>query len=100
MLKPEKNDIKVKIKFEMDELDLLQENTWQMAESFGLDTRIANLTGKREVGFYMWDLDCLEAVASDIKETEKNSPRSEKLYLKIKNAMDFIDNHRISKKHK
>jgi hypothetical protein len=33
MIKPGKNDIKVKIKFEMDELDLFQENTWQMAES-------------------------------------------------------------------
>ena len=51
----------------MDELNLLQENTWQMAESFGLDMRIANLTGKREVGFYMWYLECLEAVASNIK---------------------------------
>jgi hypothetical protein len=48
----------------------------------------------------MWDLDCLDAVVSDIKETEKNSPLSEKLYLKIKNAMDFIENHRISKKQK
>jgi hypothetical protein len=100
MIKPGKNDVKVNIKFELDELELLQENTWQMAESFGLDTRIASLTGKREVGFYMWDLDCLDAVVSDIKETEKNSPLSEKLYLKIKNAMDFIDNHRISKKQK
>ena len=100
MLKPGKNDIKVKIKFEPDELDLLQENTWQMAESFGLDTRIANLTGKREVGFYMWDLECLEAVAMDLKETEKNTQLSERLYMKIKNAMDYIDNHRISKKPK
>ena len=100
MIKPGKNDIKVKIKFEMDELDLLQENTWQMAESFGLDMRIANLTGKREVGFYMWDLECLEAVATDIKKTEKNTELSEKLYLKIKNAMDFIDNHRKLKSHK
>ena len=100
MIKPGKNDIKVKIKFELDELDLLQENTWQMAESFGLDMRIANLTGKREVGFYMWDLECLEAVVMNIKETEKNTQLSEELYLKIKNAMDFIDNYRISKYHR
>lgn len=90
MIKPGKNDIKVNIKFEIDELELLQENTWQMAESFGLDRRIDNLTGKREVGFYMWDLECLEMVVGDLK----NIQLTEKLYEKIKNAMDFIDNHR------
>lgn len=37
-----------------------------MAESFGLDNRIDNLTGKREVGFYSWDLDCLESVVADL----------------------------------
>ncbi len=46
-----KNNIKAEIKFEMDELELLQENTWQMAESFGLDRCIDNLKGKRKVGF-------------------------------------------------
>jgi hypothetical protein len=30
-----------------------------MSEAFGLDTRIGNLTGKRAVGFYSWDLECL-----------------------------------------
>ncbi len=93
MIKPGKNDIKVNIKFEIDELELLQENTWQMAESFGLDTRIGNLTGKRKVGFYMWDLECLEMVVVDLRKTEKNTQLTEKLYGKIKNAMDFIDNH-------
>lgn len=90
MLKPEKNDIKVFIKFELEELELLQENTWQMAESFGLDSRIDKLTGKRKVGFHSWDLDCLESVVCDLT----NSPVAKKLYEKIKNGMDFIDNHR------
>jgi hypothetical protein len=90
MIKPGKNDIKVFIKFEPEELDLLQENTWQMAESFGLDDRIANLTGKRKVGFYSWDLDCLESVVCDLT----NSPHAETLYAKIKEGLDFIDNHR------
>ena len=90
MLKPGKNDIKVFIKFELEELELLQENTWQMAESFGLDSRIDKLTGKRKVGFYSWDLDCLESVVCDLT----NTPVAEKLYEKIKNGMDFIDNHR------
>ena len=90
MLKPGKNDIKVYIKFETEELELLQENTWQMAESFGLDSRIDNLTGKRKVGFYSWDLDCLESVVGDLTNTSV----AKKLYEKIKNAMDFIDSHR------
>ena len=47
MIKPGKNDIKVNIKFEQDELYLLQENTQQMAESFGLDSRISRLKGPR-----------------------------------------------------
>ncbi|MCP4269955.1 MAG: hypothetical protein GY777_31010 [Candidatus Brocadiaceae bacterium] len=92
MIKAGKNDIKVNIKFELDELYLLQENTWQMAESFGLDNRIARLTGKRSVGFYMWDLECLEMVADDLKKTEKDKQLAERLYSKIRNAMDFIDN--------
>jgi hypothetical protein len=90
MIKPGKNDIKVFIKFEPEELDLLQENTWQMAESFGLDSRIAKLSGKRKVGFYSWDLECLECVVGDLK----NSPHAETLYAKIKEGMDFIDNQR------
>lgn len=87
-MKPEKNDIKVYIKFEAEELELLQENTWQMAESFGLDRRIDNLTGKRKVGFYSWDLDCLESVVSDFI----NMPVGKKIYEKIRNGMNFIDN--------
>jgi hypothetical protein len=95
MLKQGKNDIKVYIKFETEELELLQENTWQMAESFGLDSRIDNLTGKRKVGFYSWDLDCLESVVGDLT----NTPVTEKLYEKIKNGMNFIDNHRNKRLH-
>ena len=90
MIKPGKNDIKAYIKFETEELEVLQNNTWQMSESFGLNNRIDDLTGKRKVGFYSWDLDCLEIVIGDLTRT----PAAEKLYEKIKNAMDFIANHR------
>lgn len=66
-----------------------------MAESFGLDRRIANLTGKRKVGFYMWDLECLEMVASDLLAlTNINKSVAESLYGKIKKAMEFIDNQK------
>lgn len=46
-MQPGKNDKKVSLLFTPEELDFLQDKVWQMAESFGLDTRIASLTGKR-----------------------------------------------------
>ena len=69
-----KNDKKATLRFTDEELDFLQENTWQMAESFGLDGRIARLTGKRAVGFYAWDLDCLKDVSQSAK---KNAPKEQ-----------------------
>jgi hypothetical protein len=91
MLKPGKNDIKAYIKFEADELKLLQENTWQMAESFGLDSRIYNLTGKRKVGFYRWDLDVLGDIVSDLQLIPKDKEIADKLAKKIKEAQLFIN---------
>jgi len=89
-MKPGKNDIKAEIKFELDELELLQGNTWQMAESFGLDKRIANLTGKRKVGFYRWDLDCLESVVSDLQQSPKDKEIANKIAIKIDEGYKFM----------
>ena len=39
-----------------------------------MDTRIGNLTGKRAVGFYAWDLECL----ADVSEiARKDAPVDE-----------------------
>lgn len=46
-MKPGNYDKISPLLFTPEELDFLQDNVWQMAESFGLDTRLANLTGKR-----------------------------------------------------
>ncbi len=89
-MKPGKNDIKAEVKFEIDELELLQENTWQMAESFGLDRRIANMTGKREVGFYSWDLDCLECVVSDLQQSPKDKEIADRIARKIEKCYSSI----------
>ncbi len=67
-MKPGKNDKKAHLQFTPEELDFLQDNTWDMAESFGLDTRIANLTGQRAAGFYAWDLECLQAVSESARK--------------------------------
>jgi hypothetical protein len=89
-MKPGKKDIKAEIKFEIDELELLQENTWQMAESFGLDRRIANMTGKRKVGFFSWDLDCLESVVTDLQEAPENKEIADRIAEKIEEGYLFI----------
>jgi hypothetical protein len=46
------------------ELEELKKFTWSMAEGFGLDRRIEKYQGKRPIGLYRWDLDCLEAVVN------------------------------------
>lgn len=92
-MKPGSKDIKVFLKFTEGELDLLQDNTWQMAESFGLDRRIDELTGKRKVGFYMWDLECIEMVVADLKrQNDVDRKIVSGLFDKIKEAMDYICN--------
>lgn len=89
-MKHGKNNVRVGIKFELDELELLQENTWQMAESFGLDRRIDNLKGKREVGFYSWDLDCLESVVLNLQQNPKDRKVADKVAVKIEEGYIFI----------
>lgn len=89
-MKPGKNDIKVEVKFEPDELELLKENTWQMAESFGLDSRILGLTGKRKIGFYSWDLECLEEVVSDLQQSTRNKEVADRIAKKIEEGYRLI----------
>jgi len=90
-MKPEKNDIKAEIKFEIDELELLQDNTGEMAESFGLVRRIEKMTGKRKVGFYSWDLDCLECVVSDLQQSPETKEVANRIAKKIEEAYRFIE---------
>ena len=75
----------------MDELKLLQENTWQMAEALGLDRRIEKLTGKRKVSFYSWDLDCLKDIVTDLQELSENKNVANRLAQKIDEAYRTID---------
>jgi len=67
-----------------------------MAESFGLDRRIENYAGKRPIGFYRWDLDCLEAVIWMALDDEDEYPeKSSNGYKALKQLYD-----KISKLHK
>jgi hypothetical protein len=94
-MKPEKNDVKVKIKFEIDELELLQNNTWQMAESFGLDGRIANLTGEKAVDFYSWNLDCLESVVSYLQQFPNDKEIVDRIANKIEEGYKFLKENKM-----
>jgi hypothetical protein len=58
-MKPRSKDKKIQILIADQELSELQRHTVSMAESFGLDGRIENYQGKRPIGVYAWDLECL-----------------------------------------
>lgn len=61
-----------------------------MADSFRLDRRIDNLTGKKEVGLYSWDLDCLEYVISGLQKTPKDKNVADRATRKIEGGYMFI----------
>jgi hypothetical protein len=90
-MKPTPKDKQYKILIAGQELVELKKFTWSMAEAFGLDRRIEKYQGKRPIGFYPWDLDCLEDVLSmavdDIREyPDKSGPG----YEAIRNLYDRI----------
>ena len=64
MIKPGSGDRKFHILITGLELEELQRFTGWMAESFGLDGRIADYRGKRPIGLYRWDIECLQDVIS------------------------------------
>jgi hypothetical protein len=65
-MRPGSKDKKHYILITGQELIELQKYTWAMSEAYGLDTKIANYKGKRPIGFWPWDIDCLEAVVDDV----------------------------------
>jgi len=59
VIKPGSRDVKLHIRIADAELDELQRFTWMMVEAFGLDRRIERYQGKRPIGLYCWDVECL-----------------------------------------
>jgi hypothetical protein len=74
MIKPGSRDKKVSLLITGDELTELKRMTWMMSESFGLDTRIEKYAGKRPIGLYSWDFECLLAVTDDALKNGKEYP--------------------------
>lgn len=96
MIKPGKRDIKINVLITGKELNELKKHTWEMAESFGLDNRIDRYQGKRPLGLYQWDFECLIDVLSmslnDPKEyPSKDSPEYHSLnnlYIRLRNEYE------------
>lgn len=61
-MRPGRKDRRYNILIDGQELATLKQYTWDMAEAYGLDSRIARYKGTRPIGLWSWDLDCLEAV--------------------------------------
>ena len=73
-MKPGPKDMKLAIHITGDELHELKRFTIDMVEAFGLDRRIEAYSGKRPIGFYRWDLDCLSAVIDNALKDQHAYP--------------------------
>ncbi|MBT3368761.1 MAG: hypothetical protein HN416_16560 [Nitrospina sp.] len=91
MIKPGSRDIKVKMLIDGEELEELQKHTWSMVEAFGLDSRIEKYKGKRPIGFYRWDMDCLIDVLSMALDDPKEYPEHKSSgYLALKTLYEKL----------
>ena len=85
IMKPGSKDKKIEILISGIELSELQRHTSSMAEAFGLDRRIDNYQGKRPIGFYRWDLDCLIDVIDIALDDPRDYPdRNSEEYKALK----------------
>ena len=58
-MKPGSRDDKLHLLITGEELVELKRHSGLMIEAYGLDRRIERYQGKRPIGLYRWDLDCL-----------------------------------------
>ncbi|MDD4073437.1 MAG: hypothetical protein PHY78_13860 [Desulfobacterales bacterium] len=87
-MKPGSKDIKLKILITGDELSELQHHSSQMAEAFGLDRRIENYLGKRHIGLYSWDFDCLISVIEIVLDDPAEYPDKNDIgYIALKKLL-------------
>lgn len=90
-MKPGSRDIKYSVLITGLELEELQRHAWQLAESFGLDQRIAAYRGQRPIGLYRWDLEYLQDVIAMALENPKEYPdHSTPGYAALRNLYERI----------
>ena len=92
-MKPGRGDVKLAILITGDELHELKRFTIYMVEAFGLDRRIEAYSGKRPIGFYRWDLDCLSAVIDNALNDEQAYPdKGSSGYATLKRLQARLEN--------
>jgi hypothetical protein len=90
-MKPGSRDMKYTILITGLELEELQRHTWQMAESFGLDRRIGAYRGKRPIGLYRWDLECLQdVIALALKSPAEYPDHSTPGYIALRSLYERV----------
>jgi hypothetical protein len=91
MIKPGSRDVKLHILIAGAELDELQRFTWMMVEAFGLDRRIDRYRGKRPIGLWRWDVECLlEVMHSALADPREYRSQEEPGYLVLKGLRDRL----------
>ncbi len=74
-----------------EELQELKKYTFLMCEAYGLDDRMENYKGKRPIGLYPWDLDCLVAVLEDVINCDSDYPdKTSKEFFAIKSIYEKL----------
>jgi hypothetical protein len=92
MVKPGSKDRKTFILVTGLELDELQRFTGFMAESFGLDRRVANYQGVRPIGLWRWDIECLvDVINSVLDDAEYYPTHNSPEFYAIKNLRDRLE---------
>jgi hypothetical protein len=76
-MKPGPHDVKLSVVIAGDELHELKRFTIDMAEAFGPDRRIEAYTGKRPIGLYRWDIECLLDVLDNALKDQHAYPEDE-----------------------
>lgn len=74
MVKPGSKELQANILITGLALEELQRFDWMMAESFGLDRRIANYQGKQPIGLWCWDIECLLTVIDLVLDDSEYYP--------------------------
>ncbi len=90
-MKPGPNDVKLAVLIAGDELLELKRFTIDMAEAFGLDRRFEAYSGKRPIGLYRWDFDCLLAVMDlALKDQRAYPDKTSSAYAALKRLRDRL----------
>ena len=90
-MKPGSGDVRVQMLIDGEELDQLKRHTWQMVEAFGLDSRIERYKGRRPIGLYRWDMDCLiDVVDIALNDTREYPSKENSDYLALKRLRDRL----------